>query len=197
MRVNCLTLALLTFEDSHPPGLDRNMAHKDLDFIPLNIVILTVSDTRTRDNDTSGDTLEQLATEAGHNVVMRHICKDDIYQMRAAVSAWIAATDVHCVISTGGTGMTHRDSTPEALRPLLDRQVDGFGELFRSLSIDEVGSSTIQSRAFAGLANRTMLFCLPGSTGACRTAWRGILEEQLDSRHKPCNFVGQTGAGQI
>lgn len=171
------------------------MAHPDLDFIPLNIVILTVSDTRTAANDTSGDTLEALATEAGHKVVMRHICKDDIYQLRAAVSAWIAAPDIHCVISTGGTGMTHRDSTPEALRPLLDREVDGFGELFRALSHREIGSSTVQSRAFAGLANKTLLFCLPGSTGACRTGWNSILKEQLDATHKPCNFVGQTGAG--
>jgi len=172
------------------------MAHQELEFIPLNIVILTVSDTRTKDNDTSGDTLERLATEAGHHVVMRHICKDDIYQMRAVVSAWIAAPEIHCIIATGGTGMTRRDSTPEALRPLLDRQVDGFGDLFRALSHEDIGSSTVQSRAFAGLANKTLLFCLPGSTGACRTGWSGILKEQLDSRHKPCNFVGQTGAGQ-
>ncbi|MDX1460732.1 MAG: molybdenum cofactor biosynthesis protein B [Xanthomonadales bacterium] len=172
------------------------MAHPELDFIALNIVILTVSDTRTADNDRSGDTLEDLATEAGHRVVMRHICKDDIYAMRAAVSAWIAAEDIHCILVTGGTGMTGRDSTPEALRPLLDREVVGFGELFRALSFDEVGSSTVQSRAFAGIANRTLLFCLPGSPNACRTAWNGILAEQLDAAHKPCNFVGQTGAGQ-
>ncbi len=171
------------------------MAHKDLDFIPLNIVILTVSDTRTAENDTSGDTLEELATKAGHHVVIRHICKDDIYQMRSVVSTWIAAPDIHVVISTGGTGMTDRDSTPEALIPLFDRRVDGFGELFRQLSYEEIGSSTVQSRACAGLANKTLIFCVPGSTGACRTAWSGILEEQLDATHKPCNFVGQTGAG--
>jgi molybdenum cofactor biosynthesis protein B len=172
------------------------MAHKQLDFIPLNIVILTVSDTRTEANDTSGDTLEELATRAGHQVVMRHICKDDIYAMRSAVSAWIAAPDIHVIISTGGTGMTDRDSTPEALRPLFDREVDGFGELFRQLSFDEIGSSTVQSRCCAGLANQTLIFCVPGSTGACRTAWSGILEKQLDATHRPCNFVGQTGAGQ-
>ena len=175
---------------------DRHMVHKRLDFIPLNIVILTVSDTRTSANDTSGDTLEQLATQAGHKVLVRHICKDDIYAMRAAVSEWIAAPEIHVVISTGGTGMTERDSTPEALRPLFDRQVDGFGELFRQLSHAEIGSSTVQSRCCAGLANKTMIFCLPGSPGACKTAWNGILKEQLDAAHRPCNFVGQTGAGQ-
>lgn len=169
--------------------------HTELEFIPLNIVILTVSDTRTADNDRSGDVLEQLATAAGHKVVMRHLCKDDIYALRAAVSAWIAAPDIHVIISTGGTGMTRRDSTPEALLPLLDRQVDGFGELFRQISFAEIGSSTVQSRCFAGLANKTLLFALPGSPGACKTAWNGILREQLDAGHKPCNFVGQTGAG--
>ena len=172
------------------------MAHKKLDFIPLNIVILTISDTRTAENDTSGDALEELATKAGHNVVMRHLCEDDIYVMRAAVSTWIAAPEIHAVISTGGTGMTHRDSTPEALLPLLDSEISGFGELFRQISYAEIGSSTVQSRCFAGLANKTLLFCVPGSTGACRTAWSGILEEQLDATHTPCNFVGQTGAGQ-
>lgn len=172
------------------------MAHTDLEFIPLNIVILTVSDTRTAENDTSGDTLEKLATEAGHQVVMRHICRDDVYQMRAAVSAWIAAPEIHAVIATGGTGMTGRDSTPEALLPLLDRRIDGFGELFRALSFEEIGSSTVQSRAFGGIANRTLVFALPGSTGACVTGWNRILKEQLDASHKPCNFVGQTGAGQ-
>ena len=170
--------------------------HTKLDFIPLNTVILTVSDTRTAENDRSGDLLEQFATEAGHKVVMRHICKDDIYAMRAAVSAWIAAPDIHVIISTGGTGMTERDSTPEALLPLLDRQIEGFGELFRQISYDEIGSSTVQSRCFAGLANKTLLFSLPGSPGACKTAWDGILREQLDAGHKPCNFVGQTGAGR-
>jgi molybdenum cofactor biosynthesis protein B len=172
------------------------MAHKQLDFIPLNIVILTISDTRTLENDTSGDTLEELATKAGHKVVMRHLCKDDVYAMRAAVSNWIAAPQIHVVITTGGTGMTSRDSTPEALRPLFDREVTGFGELFRQVSYEEIGSSTLQSRCCAGLSNRTLIFCVPGSTGACRTAWSGILEEQLDATHKPCNFVGQTGAGQ-
>lgn len=170
------------------------MAHKDTPFIPLNIAVLTVSDTRTLENDTSGDALEELLTEAGHHAAARRICKDDIYQMRAIVSHWIADPDVHVVLTTGGTGMTERDSTPEALLPLFDRVVDGFGELFRQVSYQEIGSSTVQSRAVAGLANRTMVFCLPGSTGACRTAWKAILAEQLDASHRPCNFVGQTSA---
>ena len=116
--------------------------------------------------------------------------------MRAIVSGWIVDPEIHVVITTGGTGMTHRDSTPEALLPLFDRQIDGFGELFRQLSYDEIGSSTVQSRCCAGLANQTLIFCLPGSPNACKTGWNGILKEQLDSRHRPCNFVGQTGAGK-
>ena len=170
--------------------------HQDQEFIPLNIAVLTVSDTRSFDDDTSGDALESLLTEAGHLLAVRQICKDDVYAMRAIVSKWIADPDIHVVITTGGTGMTDRDSTPEALLPLLDRQVEGFGELFRQLSCKEIGSSTIQSRACAGLANRTMVFCLPGSTGACRTGWNGILREQLDASHRPCNFVPNTAAGR-
>ena len=171
------------------------MHHHKKEFIPLNIAILTVSDTRTPENDTSGDTLEALATEAGHRVHARLIVPDDIYRMRAVVSGWIVDPEVHVVISTGGTGLTARDSTPEALMPLFDRVIEGFGELFRQLSYDEVGSSTVQSRCCAGFANRTLVFCLPGSPNACRTGWNRILQEQLDSRHRPCNFVGQTGAG--
>ncbi|NIP17781.1 MAG: molybdenum cofactor biosynthesis protein B [Xanthomonadales bacterium] len=166
------------------------------EFVALNIALLTVSDTRTRENDRSGDTLEELLTAAGHRLAERHICKDDVYAMRAIVSAWIADPDIHAVLTTGGTGMTGRDSTPEALLPLFDREINGFGELFRQLSYDEVGSSTVQSRCCAGLANRTLVFCLPGSPNACRTGWDGILREQLDARHRPCNFVGQTGAGR-
>jgi molybdenum cofactor biosynthesis protein B len=171
------------------------MAHQKSPFVPLNIAVLTVSDTRTFENDTSGDTLEALLTGAGHRLAERELCRDDVYQMRAIVSRWIADSDVHVVITTGGTGMTDRDSTPEALLPLFDRVVDGFGELFRQISHAEIGTSTVQSRAVAGLANRTMIFCLPGSTGACRTGWSGILAEQLDASHGPCNFVGQTSAG--
>lgn len=166
------------------------------EFVALNIALLTVSDTRTRENDRSGDTLEELLTAAGHRLAERRICKDDVYAMRAIVSAWIADPDIHAVLTTGGTGMTGRDSTPEALLPLFDREINGFGELFRQLSYDEVGSSTVQSRCCAGLANRTLVFCLPGSPNACRTGWDGILREQLDARHRPCNFVGQTGAGR-
>ena len=172
------------------------MAHEDLAFIPLRIAVLTISDTRTFENDTSGDALGTLVTEAGHILADRQLCKDDIYTMRAIVSAWIADPSVNAVITTGGTGMTGRDSTPEALLPLFDRVVDGFGELFRQLSYEEIGSSTVQSRACAGLANHTLVFCLPGSTGACHTGWNGILREQLDASHRPCNFVGQTEAGQ-
>lgn len=172
------------------------MAHTDSAFIPLNIAVLTVSDTRSFDNDTSGDALQALLTGAGHRLADRQLCRDDVYVMRAIVSAWIADPDVDVVITTGGTGLTDRDSTPEALAPLFDREVGGFGELFRQISYAEIGTSTLQSRALAGLANRTLVFCVPGSTGACRTAWNGILAEQLDASHRPCNFVGQTGAGQ-
>ena len=165
------------------------------EFIPLNIAILTLSDTRTAETDTSGDALRDLLTEAGHTMAARELCADNVYQSRAIVSRWIADDNIHAVITTGGTGFTHRDSTPEALRPLFDREIEGFGELFRQLSHGEIGSSTVQSRCVAGLANRTLIFCLPGSTGACRTAWNGILKEQLDSRHQPCNFFAITALG--
>jgi molybdenum cofactor biosynthesis protein B len=171
------------------------MHQHQADFIPLHIAVLTISDTRTAANDRSGDTLEELATEAGHLVRQRQIVPDDVHRMRAVVSNWIVDPDIHVIITTGGTGLTGRDSTPEALVPLFDRNIDGFGELFRQLSYEEVGSSTVQSRCCAGLANQTLIFCLPGSPNACRTGWNGILREQLDSRHRPCNFVGQTGAG--
>ncbi len=171
------------------------MVHANSEFRPLNIAVLTLSDTRTFDNDTSGDALVEMLTLAGHKLADRALCVDDIYQVRAIVSQWVADDSVHVVLTTGGTGMTGRDSTPEALRPLFDRAIDTFGELFRQLSFEEIGSSTIQSRCCAGLANRTLIFCLPGSTGACRTGWNGILKEQLDSRHKPCNFVGVTALG--
>lgn len=155
---------------------------------PLNIAILTVSDSRGADQDTSGQFLEDSVTDAGHRLVSRRIIPDDVYLMRALMSQWIADPEVHAVIITGGTGFHERDSTPEAVGPLLDKTIDGFGEEFRRLSAAEIGTSTIQSRAFAGLANHTVIFCLPGSTGACRTGWDGILKTQLDSRHGPCNF---------
>ena len=156
----------------------------------LAIAILTVSDTRTMDTDTSGQYLVDAVTEAGHSVADRQLVIDDIYQQRAIVSAWIADPAVEAILVTGGTGFTGRDSTPEALSVLFDKTVDGFGELFRYLSFQEIGTSTIQSRALAGFANRTVIFCLPGSTGACKTAWQGIIRSQLDASFKPCNFVG-------
>ena len=163
--------------------------HTDKKFIPLNIAILVVSDTRTDADDVSGKTLAERATEAGHQVVAKKIVPDDIYQIRAAVSNWIAADDIHVVISTGGTGVTGRDGTPEAVMALLDKVLDGFGEIFRMLSYQDIKTSSIQSRAIAGVANATYLFCLPGSSGACRTAWDGLIREQLDYRTRPCNLV--------
>ena len=155
----------------------------------LNIAVLTVSDTRTDANDTSGDYLCEALAEAGHTLAERRIVIDDVYQMRAAVSQWIADAAVKVILLTGGTGFTTRDSTPEAVRPLLDTEVTGFGELFRLLAYAEIGTSTVQSRALAGIANGTMVFCMPGSTGACKTAWTGILREQLDINFRPCNFA--------
>ena len=156
----------------------------------LKTAVLTVSDTRTVDTDTSGAFLEEALLAAGHEVVDRQIVIDDIYQLRAIVSRWIADAGVEVILTTGGTGFSGRDSTPEALSPLFDKTIDGFGEVFRALSLTEIGSSTVQSRALAGLANGTVIFCMPGSTGACRTAWEGVLRDQLDSEHRPCNFVG-------
>jgi molybdopterin adenylyltransferase len=155
----------------------------------LNIAVLTVSDTRQLDTDTSGQYLVDALTAAGHYLVDRQIVKDDIYQLRAVVSAWIARSDVQVVLTTGGTGFSGRDSTPEALSVLFDKQIEGFGEMFRHYSLLEIGTSTIQSRALAGMANRTLIFCVPGSTGACKTAWSNILEPQLNAATKPCNFV--------
>lgn len=158
-------------------------------FIPLRLCVLTVSDTRTAANDTSGDYLAAALAEAGHRLADRAIEPDNRYRLRARVSGWIADDGVDGILVTGGTGFTGRDSTPEALLPLLDKQMSGFGELFRSLSFDEIGTSTLQSRAFAGLANGTFLFALPGSTGACRTAWEHIIRAQLDARTTPCNLA--------
>jgi len=156
----------------------------------LGVAVLTVSDTRSFATDTSGDYLAEQLSQAGHELVDRQIVIDDIYQIRAILSQWIARSDIHAVLTTGGTGFSGRDSTPEAVVPLFDKVIEGFGETFRALSLAEIGSSTIQSRALGGMANRTVIFCMPGSTGACRTAWEGILAEQLDASHKPCNFVG-------
>lgn len=161
------------------------------EFYPLNIAVLTVSDTRTLAEDKSGDALVSNITGAGHSLYARALVKDDIYQIRALVSRWIADANAQVVLITGGTGFSGRDSTPEAVAPLLDKHIHGFGELFRQLSFAEIGTSTIQSRALAGLANRTLIFCLPGSTNACNTAWQKILHAQLDSRTRPCNFYMQ------
>ncbi|WP_116367546.1 molybdenum cofactor biosynthesis protein B [Parahaliea mediterranea] len=159
----------------------------------LGIAVLTVSDTRSEDSDTSGQYLVAALEEAGHRCAGKAIVRDDIYQIRAVLSAWIADASVNAVLVTGGTGFSGRDSTPEAVTPLFDKSIDGFGEVFRALSFDEIGSSTIQSRALAGFANDTVIFCMPGSTGACRTAWEGLIREQLDGTHRPCNFVGVLG----
>jgi molybdenum cofactor biosynthesis protein B len=160
------------------------------EFASLNLCVLTVSDTRTAENDTSGDYLALALGQAGHRLHDRTIVKDDKYRMRAIVSQWIADDAVHGILITGGTGFTGRDSTPEAIEPLFDKLMPGFGELFRAISFDEIGTSTLQSRAFAGLANETFVFCVPGSTSACRTAWEQIINSQLDSRTKPCNLAG-------
>jgi molybdenum cofactor biosynthesis protein B len=159
-------------------------------FSPLTLCVLTVSDTRTAENDTSGDYLVLSLGQAGHRLHERRIVKDDRYRIRAIVSHWIADGNVHGILVTGGTGFTGRDSTPEAIRPLLDKEMPGFGEMFRVLSFDEIGTSTLQSRAFAGLANETFVFCLPGSTSACRTAWEKLISAQLDARTRPCNLAG-------
>jgi len=165
------------------------MNHLHPSFEALSIAVLTVSDTRTLDTDSSGKYLVQSAKEAGHNVVSREIVIDDIYLIRAMLSQYIADPNIQCIMITGGTGFTPRDSTPEAVIPLFDKRVEGFGELFRQLSYQEIGTATIQSRALAGLANRTVIFCLPGSTGACKTAWTGIIQAQLNATQGPCNFV--------
>ncbi len=159
------------------------------EFKSLNIAILTVSDSRTEETDKSGKTLVERLTQAGHQLSEKAIVPDDIYQIRAIVSKWIANDAIDVVISSGGTGVTGRDGTPEAVEPLLDKIIDGFGEIFRFLSYQEINTSTLQSRALAGVANGTYIFCLPGSTGACCTAWDKLIQEQLDARTRPCNLT--------
>ncbi len=159
------------------------------EFIPLNIAVLVVSDTRTDADDVSGRVLTERLQQAGHQLAEKGIVPDDVYQIRALVSNWIADDSINAVISTGGTGVTGRDGTPEAVAPLLDKMLDGFGEIFRMLSYQDIKTSTIQSRAIAGVANATYIFCLPGSSGACRTAWDELIKEQLDYRTRPCNLV--------
>ena len=158
-------------------------------FKPLTIAIMTVSDSRTSATDKSGDELVKQLTGAGHVLSEKRIVPDDIYQIRAVASQWIADEAVNAIITTGGTGITGRDSTPEAMRVLMDKEIEGFGEVFRTVSHEEIGTSTIQSRALAGVANATFIFCLPGSTGACRTGWEKIISQQLDYRTRPCNLV--------
>jgi len=163
--------------------------HANTPFAPLGIAVLTVSDTRGFDEDGSGDLLSERLTEAGHALVERRIVPDDVYRIRAVVSKWVVRDDIQVVLVNGGTGFTPRDTTPEALSPLFDKAIDGYGELFRQLSLASIGTSTIQSRAVAGLIDRTLVFAMPGSPKACATAWDGILEAQLDARTRPCNFV--------
>ncbi len=156
----------------------------------LNIAILTISDTRTEGDDKSGQYLVEQLTGAGHRATAKAIVRDDIYQIRAIVSRWIADPQIQIILTTGGTGVTGRDGTPEAIAPLLDKAIDGFGELFRQLSYAEIKTASIQSRAIAGVANGTYIFTIPGSAGACKTAWEGILRDQLDEHYRPCNFAG-------
>lgn len=168
------------------------MGHNTTDIpVPLNIAVLTVSDTRSEETDTSGKLLVERVNNAGHKLSDKKIVIDDIYKIRAALSQWIADDSTHAILITGGTGFTARDSTPEAVKPLFDKTIEGFGELFRQISLAQIGTSTIQSRAIAGLANKTAIFCMPGSTNACSTAWDDIINSQLDSRQGPCNFVPQ------
>jgi len=164
-------------------------AGADREFVPVGIAVLTVSDTRGLDQDSSGRVLIDRLASAGHRLAGRAILPDDVYRIRAQVSAWIVDPAVQVVLTTGGTGLTGRDGTPEALAPLLDKIIDGFGEVFRALSFDEIGASTIQSRAIAGVANGTYVFCVPGSSGACRTAWDKLIAPPLDYRTRPCNLV--------
>ena len=159
------------------------------DFKKLNLAVLTVSDTRNESNDTSGTALVEKISNFGHFVVDKKIVSDNIYHIRAIVSQWIIDENIDAIITTGGTGVTGRDGTPEAIMPLLDKVLDGFGETFRWLSFADIKTSTIQSRAIAGVANGTYIFCLPGSTSACKMAWDSIIQAQLDSRTRPCNLV--------
>lgn len=158
-------------------------------FQSLDIAVLTISDTRTEADDKSGHLLADRLVKAGHRLAVKQIVKDDKYAIRAAISAWIADPGVAAIITTGGTGLTGRDGTPEAVAPLFDKEIQGFGELFRTVSLPEIGTSTLQSRCIGGVANGTFIFCLPGSSNACATGWDRILLEQLDARTRPCNFV--------
>ena len=165
------------------------MSTNSRQFVPLNIAIMVVSDSRTEETDTSGKTLVDRLTQVGHQCAEKAIVVDDIYLIRAKISSWVADPNINAIITTGGTGVTGRDGTPEAVQPLLDKELTGFGEVFRTISYDEIGTSTIQSRAIAGVANGHYIFCVPGSSGACRTAWDKLINAQLDYRTRPCNLV--------
>lgn len=165
------------------------MIDKNREFIPLSIAVLTVSDTRTEQDDKSGKLLVTRLEKAGHTLAEKKIVADDVYQIRAVISQWIASQTPQVIITTGGTGVTGRDGTPEAVTPLLDKVIDGFGEMFRVLSFESIGTSTLQSRTTAGVANGTYIFCLPGSSGACADGWDKLIGQQLDYRHRPCNLV--------
>ena len=159
------------------------------EFIPLNLAVLTISDSRTEADDKSGQALVKLMEKDGHSVYDKQIVRDDRYEIRAMVSKWIADPKVQAIVTTGGTGLTGRDGTPEAIEPLFDKKIDGFGEMFRVLSYDLIATSTLQSRAVAGTANGSFIFCLPGSTGACKDGWSKLISAQLDYRTRPCNLV--------
>ena len=160
-----------------------------LEFVAINIAVITISDSRTTENDTSGDTLEKRINEAGHHMIKRTIIPDDVSQIKEILKSMSKQEEIDCIITTGGTGLTGRDTTPEAVKEIASKHIDGFGELFRQVSFNKIGTSAIQSRAVAALINSTYVFCLPGSTGACKDGWDEILKYQLDIRHKPCNFV--------
>ena len=160
-----------------------------LEFVAINIAVITISDSRTTENDTSGDTLEKRINEAGHRMIKRTIIPDDVSQIKETLNSMSKQEEIDCIITTGGTGLTGRDTTPEAVKEIASKHIDGFGELFRQVSFNKIGTSAIQSRALAALINSTYVFCLPGSTGACKDGWDEILKYQLDIRHKPCNFV--------
>ena len=166
------------------PKIDENIP-----FQAIRIAVLTVSDTRTEKDDKSGDLIASMLTEAGHVLADKQIVKDDVPALQAVIKGWIADENVDVVITTGGTGFTGRDVTPEAVKPLYDKEIEGFSTVFHMLSYEKVGTSTVQSRACAGLTGDTLIFSVPGSPGACKDAWKGILQYQLDIRHRPCNFV--------
>ena len=160
-----------------------------IDFVAINIAVITISDSRTIENDTSGDTLEKRIVNSGHQIIKRIIIPDDVNKIKNTLKSISLEKDVDCIITTGGTGLTGRDTTPEAIKEIANKHIDGFGELFRQVSFEKIGTSAIQSRAVAALINSTYVFCLPGSTGACKDGWDEILQYQLDIRHRPCNFV--------